>query len=264
MKLRSVRDIAAIRWVLLVAAGLVIFFVGYQLALYQTTDNKELLPHFPVTKPIQAGSCYSSINHLPCYKQPCDIDCVTPDKPVIYLYPTRPEAVNVRIRYAAGFSQTIPSYNTNVGWNIIATPSGQLTSQTGGQTYPYLYWEGSPTLFKFNMNAGFVVTGLNTKQFLDTQLAIMGLTKNEAEDFMSYWLPKMDHNPYNLIHFAGSDYTNIVKLMITPKPESLLRVFMVFKPLTIPIMVTPQTFPTFHRVGFSAVEWGERNYLLIR
>ena len=46
------------------------------------------------------------------------------------------------------------------------------------------------------------------------------------------------------------------KLVITPKPDSLLRVFMVYKPLQQKITVPEQELKPFTRKGFTVVEWG--------
>lgn len=66
----------------------------------------------------------------------------------------------------------------------------------------------------------------------------------------------MKDNPYNLIHFAGESYTQTAPLTITPKEDSLLRVFMVFKALKAPIEVEAQTFRPFERKGFTVIERG--------
>jgi hypothetical protein len=63
-----------------------------------------------------------------------------------------------------------------------------------------------------------------------------------------------------LIHFAGKEYYDIAPLEITPKPDSMLRVFMVYKPLDDYVEVKPQVFEKFQRKGFSVVEWGGMEY----
>lgn len=234
---------------------LVGFFIGYQLAIYQTDNDKALLPHFTI------GDSPEQMN---CPTQPCfgADDCVSSmvcqgvDKPVIYLYPTQPAAVNVKLSYFAGFSKTDPVYNSKTGWQVLAQPDGTLTNRTDGKDYPYLFWEGNPAHLDFDMSQGFVVAGKDTKTFLQNQLLAMGLNQNETHAFIEYWLPRMAGNLYNQIHFAGSEYTKLAPLHITPQPESLLRVFMAYKPLHKPVEVSPQTFPTFERTGFTAVEWG--------
>ena len=43
---------------------------------------------------------------------------------------------------------------------------------------------------------------------------------------------------------------------ITPAPDSVLRVHMVYKVLSRPVDIPPQTLSPFVREGFTVVEWG--------
>ena len=82
------------------------------------------------------------------------------------------------------------------------------------------------------------------------------MTPREYNEFIVYWLPKMQDNPYNLISFQSEAYTDAAKLDIDPTPDSVLRVFMAWKPLGRPQNIEPQTFTSFARDGFTVVEWG--------
>ena len=86
--------------------------------------------------------------------------------------------------------------------------------------------------------------------------AEIGLTPREYNEFIVYWLPKMQDNPYNLISFQSEAYTDAAKLDIDPTPDSVLRVFMAWKPLHRAQNIEPQTFASFERNGFTVVEWG--------
>ena len=92
--------------------------------------------------------------------------------------------------------------------------------------------------------------------FSPRKLAEIGLTPREYNEFIVYWLPKMQDNPYNLISFQSEAYTDAAKLDIDPTPDSVLRVFMAWKPLGRPQNIEPQTFASFERNGFTVVEWG--------
>ena len=91
---------------------------------------------------------------------------------------------------------------------------------------------------------------------MEKTLAEIVLTEKEANEFIIYWLPQMEHNAYNLISFQTDVYEDTAKLEITPEPDSLLRVFMVWKPVEKPAEIEPQTFEPFIRKGFTAIEWG--------
>lgn len=175
-------------------------------------------------------------------------------KPVIYLYPTSAMDVNVKVDFEDGrFTCTYPAYND--GWNVTAQPDGRLTNKADGREYSYLYWEGEGNA-DYDMSQGFVVKGDDTAGFLQEKLAYMGLTPREYNEFIVYWLPHMQENPYNLITFQGSAYTDNAKLTVSPQPDSMLRVFMVYQPLKAPVSIPAQTLEPFERTGFAVVEWG--------
>lgn len=189
----------------------------------------------------------------------CKEDCYYRDgaeKPVIYLYPEKKETVNVKIDWAGGLAADYPDYDPDNGWNVTAYPDGRLINKADGKEYSYLFWEGGSCEANYDMSKGFVVKGSDTKEFLQETLAKIGLTPNEYNEFIVYWYPKMKDNQYNIIHFAAEEYTSRAKLTVTPAPDSLLRVFMVYRPSLTEVEVEPQTFATFERKGFTVVEWG--------
>ena len=98
--------------------------------------------------------------------------------------------------------------------------------------------------------------GEDTAAFLEWALAALGLTPREANEFIIYWLPLMQENPYNVISFQTKAYTDCAVLEITPTPDSLLRVFMTYYPSDVEVEITPQSFEKFVRSGFVVVEWG--------
>ena len=124
-----------------------------------------------------------------------------------------------------------------------------------GQTYSYLYWEGVNGA-EYDFSEGFCVAGSDTAAFLEDALSRLGLNRREANEFIVYWLPRMEANPYNLIAFQSDAYTDTAKLSIEPAPDTLLRVFMAWKPLENAVNVPPQSLVSPERTGFTAVEWG--------
>ncbi|KAF5034104.1 hypothetical protein DSECCO2_599650 [anaerobic digester metagenome] len=61
---------------------------------------------------------------------------------------------------------------------------------------------------------------------------------------------------YNLITSAGTQYEALAPLAVSPTPDSVLRVHMVFKAVDAPIEIPEQTLTPFKRKGFAVVEWG--------
>lgn len=178
---------------------------------------------------------------------------VTNEKPVIYLYPEQVQEVYVQLELDGEFTCTYPEYDN--GWKVKAYPDGTLRDQGTGKEYNYLFWEGTSGT-EYDLSRGFVVEGKDTAGFLEEKLAYLGLNEKERNEFIVYWLPRMEDNKYNLITFQGEDYTEHAKLKISPEPDSILRVFMVYKPLDKAINIPEQELEPFEREGFTVIEWG--------
>ncbi len=172
-------------------------------------------------------------------------------KPVIYLYPETEAEVTVKLDLDGGFICTYPEYSG--GWRVTALPDGTLYAD--GMQYNYLYWEGELAV-EWDMSRGFCVKGEDTARFLEAALDKLGLNRKEANEFIVYWLPLMQNNPYNIISFQTEAYIDSAGLNITPAPDTLIRVFMTYKVADEYVEIAPQDLTAPERRGFTAVEWG--------
>ena len=185
-----------------------------------------------------------------------EISCSTRDKPVIYLYPEKATNVTVELGYPENTTHTYPKYNG--AWQVQAAPDGNLTDLATGRHYYALYWEGINTNSPYNMTEGFIVKGKDSIAFLEEKLAQLGLTEREAEEFIIYWLPKLEKAPYNYIRFqTQEEQDRNMPLKITPTPQTIIRVMMEFANLDNDMQITEQVLPAKpQRNGFTVVEWG--------
>lgn len=182
------------------------------------------------------------VAYYPCYK------------PVIYLYPEEKTVCSVKLDLNGEFTCTYPAYGED-GWsNFTAYPDGTLIFPDGMEYYA-LYWEGMQKT-EWDFSEGFCIAGADTAEFLEWALAEQGLTRREANEFIMYWLPIMQENPYNVISFQTDAYTEGADLDIEPAPDSVLRVFMAFYPRETAVEMEPQRFECSTRQGFTVVEWG--------
>ena len=176
------------------------------------------------------------------------------EKPIIYLYPKKTEEITIKLGYPEKITCSYPKYKDE--WSVIANPDGSLKDIKTGKSLYSLYWEGIGTAI-INMQEGFIVEGKDSAEFLEEKLAILGLTEREAEEFIIYWLPKLESNKYNYIRFESMEEINeYMPLEFSVKPDTLIRVLMQFKGLDEPIQVEEQKLETTERNGFVAVEWG--------
>ena len=174
-------------------------------------------------------------------------------KPVIYLYPKHAEKISVKLGNEVEVLKSEPEYKG--GWTVTAQPDGKLADATG--SYPYLYWDGNSPAYK-TPEQGWAVASSDVEHFFATKLRELGLSAKETADFLEFWLPIVTKSPYALISFVPQEeWSKAAPLSISPAPDTVIRIFMDWKPLSEPINVAPQTLPpTPKRTGFTAVEWG--------
>jgi hypothetical protein len=175
-------------------------------------------------------------------------------KPVIYLYPTVTQKVFVQVSPAGGMSKSEPLYGN--GWTVVADPFSNIKNLTDGKTYPYLFWEGRGGMYE-TPKKGFVVKKDDVHKLLEEKLSLLGLNEIERKDFQEFWEPKMQSAPYYFVTFMGNNVMDVLApLNINPKPDTIIRVLMDFKPLLEPETVEGYNINTPKRKGFTVVEWG--------
>ena len=174
-------------------------------------------------------------------------------KPILYLYPNEESNVSVKLNNPDNIISSYPKYNN--GWNMRVLPNGDMYDSLGKYYYA-LYWDEIDNS-KISFDTGFYVEADKAIDFLEEKLSIIGLTDKERNEFIMYWLPTLQNNGNNLIHFKLTDeLQNDNKLIISPKPDSLLRVRMIVKKVNSKVEIKEQELPMLSRDGFVAVEWG--------
>ena len=178
-------------------------------------------------------------------------------KPIIYLYPTETTEVTITLSHPENLTVAYPKYNKS--WKVIADTNG-LLKDSSGRTYYALYWEGYNNKKNSRKEDGFVVRGEDTVAFLEEKLSILGLNEREANEFIVFWLPKLEKNKWNYIRFQTMDEINdTMNLTIDPEPDTLIRIMMEYEPLNKKIEVKEQILDKVERNGFVVVEWGGTN-----
>ena len=181
-------------------------------------------------------------------------------KPAIYLYPTKKEKISIIHDFKGKILTTYPAYDRS--WEVIAEPDGKLLNIKDNRYYNYLFWDGE---FQFSddhyvFDSGFYVEKKNLVNFLQEKLTHIGLNAVELNDFIIYWLPILNRNELNFIHFSINDnISNSSFLEVTPKPDTEIVIFMEFKRIEKGEKqqnLKEQILQAFERNGFTLVEWG--------
>ena len=138
---------------------------------------------------------------------------------------------------------------------MLAHPNGDLYDKNNNYYYA-LYWDELEPM-NVDFTEGFYVTKDNAITFLEEKLSIIGLNNRERNEFIMYWLPKLEQNEKSLVYFELTEERQANnELIIEPKPDSLLRVNMHIKKVDKEVNIKEQTLNKFERKGFVAVEWG--------
>ena len=174
-------------------------------------------------------------------------------KPILYLYPEEDIDVKVKFGNEKVLKTTYPKYDKE--WNVHVKSDGSIIDKNG-RNYYALYWDEDNDLDEDFKN-GFYVKSDDSFKFLEEKLNEIGLTEREANEFIMYWLPIMQENGNNLVRFEFTkEREKENKLIIEPKPDSMLRVGIIIKKVDKKVKIKEQKLEHFDRVGFSVVEWG--------
>lgn len=188
-------------------------------------------------------------------------------KPAIYLYPQKPQDINVKLGILGEITVSDPKYNPETGWNVKANSDGVIqlpttnypASPAGGQPptkYPYLFYEANLKT-GYKPREGWIISRENIKDQLTAILNSVGLNEKEKEDFLEYWLPRLTLKPYYFAGFVPVEEIDKQEILtINPSPSNIIRVRIMFEGLDFPISVVAPKLSDINRAGFTVVDWG--------
>ena len=85
------------------------------------------------------------------------------------------------------------------------------------------------------------------------------MNEKESTDCITYWLPILYKNKLSLCTFQIGKFFGNYEKKITPKPETIIRIFLCIKKIDSQIIINEQKLNSVERKGFTVVEWGESN-----
>ena len=180
-------------------------------------------------------------------------------KPIIYVYPKEPMSVAINVNITKGkFKVVYPRFNEgNNSWKIDANPNGDIKIKN--RIYPYLFYE-CDSYFEQDTNEGFIVDDKTAEEFLEEKLKILGLNDREMTDFITFWLPTLLDNKLSICSFQTQKFFDNLELNVSPKPDTMIRIFLSIKKIDAPIDIKEQKLEKVERKGYTVVEWGGSNF----
>lgn len=173
-------------------------------------------------------------------------------KPAVYLYPLVNSDIQVKVEVNGKLTLTEPLYGN--GWNVNVTPDGTIDNK-----YDYLFYEAD--LNKTELpEEGWIVEYGKIENWFDEYLPQLGLNTKEKDQFKEYWLKDLKEAKYYEIKLLDNKFLKEnMNLVISPEPQTLIRLNFYFKPLDERVDIKSPVITTPERNGFTVVEWGGIN-----
>ena len=172
-------------------------------------------------------------------------------KPAIYIYPEENDRFQIKLRLKNGtkITKSIPEYKSS--WDVSVEKSGKIDSK-----YDYLFYEASIKKIP-DISCGWCISQKNLRNELDDLLLKIGLNEQETEEFLNYWLNRLqDYKYYKIFPVVNQQLEEYVELEITPPAKTSFRVWFFFQGCDkLEELPSPQ-INKFVREGTTVIEWG--------
>lgn len=173
-------------------------------------------------------------------------------KPNIYIYPNEKIQLKVKINFPAGgeVTRSTPQYKN--GWDITVLKDGKINNE-----YDYLFYEcKTPDLTQNEY--GWIINKDSLKNFFSSNLSQSNYKENEINDFIQYWIPRLnDYKYYEIYPQYTSTMERMTVLNYSSKPAHVFRLNYVIKGLNNKnVKIKTPKIEKAIRKGYNSVEWG--------
>ncbi|KAG1799966.1 hypothetical protein EV424DRAFT_439089 [Suillus variegatus] len=181
------------------------------------------------------------------------VDIMRCRKPVIYLYSPSDIDVSVKLSLIPEWRLSViypvvttEDHGRRLEWNVRTHQDGSLTELNSGLNVSYLFWEAetnsqaaskpqpadtfNPVSSSLNDTDSIVTPVDKVTVYLDNSLKVLGLHTEARTSFITYWLPSILKHEYVALRFVPqAAFEPAASLHISPQPDVVTRVFMLFK-----------------------------------
>jgi hypothetical protein len=145
---------------------------------------------------------------------------------------------------------SIPAYGQ--GWNVTVDTNGIIDN-----AYTYLFYESQqPNVWQ--NDEGWIVKAGELETFFRQNMARYGFKGKEIEDFIAYWLPRLNDAAYYSVYpQTEAIIEDVIQLSFSELPDNIRRLFYVIEGhAQLPAPLAEPDIDTFQREGFYVAEWG--------
>jgi hypothetical protein len=173
-------------------------------------------------------------------------------KPNIYIYPKENMDLSVKLLFPKGgkILTSIPEYGA--AWNVSVDTNGLIND-----TYTYLFYESNqPDIWQ--REYGWIIQADDLEAFFRQNMTDYGFKGREIDDFIDYWIPRLNEYPFYLIYpQTKTIIDDVIELEFSKQPEYILRLFYVIEGHDqYPEQLYAPEIPAFSRDGYFVTEWG--------
>lgn len=182
------------------------------------------------------------------------------ERSVVYLYPAKICDVTAELRVDGEVLTHYPKLRDN-RWRVKAGPTGEIFEPTTERRFPYLCWQaalpGGTANVRVDLERAHCVPGTVAEPFLEKLAGKHALNDRERTDFVTYWLPVLERNNFNLVQLlTDAECDRHASLHFTPTPDACIRLFMVVRGCDERVSCGEPDVVPRARTGFTVVEWG--------
>ena len=173
-------------------------------------------------------------------------------KPNIYIYPEEEIQLDVILSFPMGGKviTSIPEYIN--GWSVTVDKNGIIDD-----IYSYLFYESlQPDIWQ--KSDGWLIKKSELESFFRMNMAEFGFFGQEIDDFIDYWIPRLnDHSFYAIYPQTKELIDDVIEIYFSTQPKNSLRLFYVIKghESIVDELPVPE-IESFNREGFYVTEWG--------
>ncbi len=192
----------------------------------------------------------------------CPLIQVEVCKPVIYAYSEKNIDFIINLKTKGELTFTYPNLSDDNSWKMKTVENGNLISEDGAK-FPYLFWEAKQDASSLDLSktsSNQIIAGKDLVSYFEKELTKLGFNAKEKTDFITYWCPKFSESNMVQVQFFVDDNCSVIgELNISPKPDNLRRIYVLFQTdinIITDFIAKPLNVKPFDRNGFTVLEWG--------
>ncbi len=173
-------------------------------------------------------------------------------KPNLYIYPKEKMDLSVKLLFPKGGKILISIPEYGAGWNVSVDTNGLINDSCS-----YLFYESTqPDIWQ--REYGWIIQADDLEAFFRQNMTDYGFKGREIDDFIDYWIPRLNEYPfYSIYPQTKTLIDDVIELDFSKQPDNILRLFYVIKGHNqFQEQLLAPEIDGFSRDAYFVTEWG--------